>query len=61
MYITLKDLETISELSAFVAGALESADDVEYWSDLERRTNRREIKMGKQFTSQTRRINATKT
>ena len=39
MYVTNKDLETISELSAFVDGALESADDVEYWSDLSKRTS----------------------
>jgi len=57
MYITEKELDTISELSAFVAGALESADDVEYWSDLERRTNRIERKMQKQYESQKKRGN----
>lgn len=52
MYVTKQDLDTISELSAFVAGALESADDVQYWSDLEKRTNKIESKMLKQFSSQ---------
>ena len=54
MYVTEKDLDTIAELSAFVAGALESADDVEYWSSLEKRTNKIEKKMQKQFGSQQR-------
>jgi len=54
MYVTEKDLDTISELSAFVAGALESADDVEYWSDLEKRVNKLEQKMGKQYARQIR-------
>ena len=57
MYVTEKDLDTIAELSAFVAGALESADDVEYWSSLEKRTNKIEKKMQKQFESQQRRSN----
>lgn len=34
MYVSLKDLDTIAELSAFVDGALESADDAEYWGGL---------------------------
>jgi len=57
MYVTKKDLDTISELSAFVAGALESADDSEYWFDLEKRTNKIERKMQKQFESQQKRSN----
>jgi len=57
MYISKKDLDTISELSAMVSGALESADDVEYWSDLEKRTNKIEKKMQKQAVSQDRRNN----
>ncbi len=57
MYISKKDLDTISELSAFVAGALESADDFEYWSDLEKRTNNIEKKMLKQVISQDKRNN----
>lgn len=52
MYVTEKDLDTIAELSAFVAGALESADDVKYWSCLEKRTNKIEKKMQKQFQAQ---------
>jgi hypothetical protein len=57
MYITEKDLETIRELSAFVAGALESADDVRYWSDLEKNTNKIETKMWKQYNAQQKRNN----
>lgn len=48
MYVSLKDLDTISELSAFVDGALESADDSKYWSDLSSRVNKLQIKMTKQ-------------
>jgi len=57
MHVTKKDLDTITELSAFVSGALESADDVEYWGSLEKRTNNIEKKMHKQFESQQRRNN----
>ena len=56
MYVTLKDLETISELSAFVDGALESADGLdengknisEYWLDLDKRVEKLQSKMNKQ-------------
>ncbi len=52
MYVSKKDLETISELSAFVAGALESAEDHEYWFDLDSRTNKLEKKMHNQYNRQ---------
>ena len=60
MYVTLKDLETISELSAFVDGALESADGLdengknilEYWLDLDKRVEKLQSKMKKQYSRQ---------
>ena len=52
MYVSKKDLDTIAELSAFVAGALESAYDIKYWSDLEKRTNHLERKMHRQSSRQ---------
>ena len=60
MYVTLKDLETISELSAFVDGALESADGLdengknilEYWLDLDKRIEKLQSKMKKQYSRQ---------
>ena len=60
MYVTMKDLETISELSAFVDGALESADGLdengknisEYWLDLDKRVEKLQSKMKKQYSRQ---------
>lgn len=60
MYVTLKDLETISELSAFVDGALESADGLDengnnisdYWLDLDRRVEKLHLKMKRQYSRQ---------
>lgn len=60
MYVTLKDLETISELSAFVDGALEAADGLdengknisEYWLDLDKRVEKLQSKMKKQYSRQ---------
>jgi len=52
MYVTSKELDTMAELSAFVAGALESADDVEYWHDLDKRVADLEKKMWKQYARQ---------
>jgi len=48
MYVSLKDLDTIAELSAFVDGALESADDVEYWGGLSKRVDQLQRKMTRQ-------------
>ncbi len=53
MYVSKKDLKTISELTAFVDGALESADGVdedgndiaEYWKDFSKRTLHLQDKM----------------
>jgi broad specificity phosphatase PhoE len=39
MYVTDENIETLRELRAFVDGALESADDEEYWQDLASRTS----------------------
>jgi hypothetical protein len=60
MYITEKDLDTISELSAYVDGALESADGFDenglniqdYWLDLDKRVELLQNKMKKQFHRQ---------
>jgi len=48
MYVSLKDLDTIAELSAFVDGALESADDAEYWGGLSARVDKLQQKMIRQ-------------
>lgn len=60
MYVTLKDLDTISELSAFVDGALEAADGLdengknisEYWLDLDKRVEKLYSKMKRQYSRQ---------
>jgi hypothetical protein len=39
MYVTDENIETLRELQAFVDGALESADDEEYWQGLASRTS----------------------
>lgn len=38
MYVTQKNIETMVELHAFVHGALENADDQEYWGELSNQT-----------------------
>ena len=48
MYVSEKDLQTIMELTAFVDGALESADDSEYWLDLSKRATDLQDKMKNQ-------------
>ncbi len=58
MYVSDKDIDTIAELAAFVDGALESADDVKYWQDLSKRTDKLQNKMVKQNHKQIeRRVN----
>jgi len=60
MYVSQKDLETISELSAFVDGALESSDGVdehgnsipEYWKEFSIRTDKLQQKMMNQNNRQ---------
>lgn len=57
MYVSSKDIDTISELSAYVAGAVESLDPddedlVNYWTDLEKRVDKLERKMQRQFERQ---------
>jgi flagellar biogenesis protein FliO len=39
MYVTDENIQTLRELQAFVDGALESADDEEYWQSLASRTS----------------------
>lgn len=58
MYVNKKDIDTISELSAYVAGAVESLDPddedlVNYWMDFEQRVDKLERKMQRQFERQT--------
>lgn len=61
MYVSKKDIETMRELSAFVTGALESCDGEDengnaisdYWIDLEKRVDKLENKMIRQFERQT--------
>ena len=60
MYVSKKDIETIRQLSAFVTGALESCDGEDedgqpienYWKDLEKRVEKLELKMYRQFERQ---------
>ena len=61
MYVNKKDIDTIAELSAYVAAAVESQDAENndesndrrnYWFDLEKRTNDLEKRMHRQFDRQ---------
>jgi len=60
MYVSKKDIETMLELSAFVAGALESCDGEDengnpissYWIDLEKRVDKLDQKMQRCFEKQ---------
>lgn len=57
MYVNKKDLDTIGEMSAYVAGAVESLDPddddlVKYWQDFENRVNKLERKMHRHFKRQ---------
>jgi hypothetical protein len=60
MYVSEKDLNTISELTALIDGHLESVDGldefgnnlIDYWIDFSKRTNALEIKMKKQYYRQ---------
>jgi len=60
MYVSDKDLDTITELAAFVDGALESADGkdedgndiVDYWKEFSIRVDKLQDKMIKQNKNQ---------
>tara|TARA_R110002096_G_scaffold418834_1_gene623155 strand:+ start:57 stop:239 length:183 start_codon:yes stop_codon:yes gene_type:complete len=60
MYVSKKDIDTIAELSAFVDGAVESADGkddngndiADYWLDFSDRVDKLQQKMNRQHCRQ---------